>query len=244
MPEGYSQNGNPVVDSTGKITTFTNTYDTEKTSATIVKVWDDDNDRDGLRPKELAVELLADGEKTGKVATLSDSNSWTETISDLDAKNGGKAIVYTWAEPEVTGYSAEDPVVNDKTTTITNKHEIEKVTVSATKAWKNADGSTTAPAGANVVFTLYANGEATDNTVTLDGTIDDKGETAVWTASFANLPANNAGQAITYTVVETTGFAGYSADKESVSDKGTITNTRDKGKIVLTKTIEGDITVE
>ena len=74
-------------------------------------------------------------------------------------------IVYTVAETtKYPGYTASttDPVDSGKA--ITNTQE--PTTADATKAWKNADGTTEAPEGATVEFTLYADGTATDYTVT------------------------------------------------------------------------------
>ena len=48
----------------------------------------------------------------------------------------------------------------------------EYVSAYANKAWVNADGSTTAPQGATVEFTLYADDTATTYKVTLDGKAD------------------------------------------------------------------------
>ena len=80
-------------------------------------------------------------------------------------------IVYTIAETTTyPGYtpSTTDPVASGET--ITNEQG--STDTYAEKVWKNADGSDTAPEGATVVFTLYADGEATSHTVTLDGEVD------------------------------------------------------------------------
>lgn len=58
---------------------------------------------------------------------------------------------------------------NTNASTFDNKEATE---VAVGKAWKNADGTTTAPAGATVVFTLCANDVETAYTVTLDGKAD------------------------------------------------------------------------
>ena len=58
--------------------------------------------------------------------------------------------------------------------------------LSADKTWLNADGSTTPPPNARVVFELYADGRPTGKTVELDGRTDSNGETAAWTATWKN----------------------------------------------------------
>ena len=104
----------------------------------------------------------------------------------------------------------------------------------------------TAPEGATVVFTLYADGAATTYTVTLDGTVDAKPtgtggyESEDWKATFINLPkykiVNGAEVEIVYTVKETTGWPGYTASTTApVASGGTITNTQDTTGITATK---------
>ena len=162
------------------------------------------------------------------------------------------AIVYTIAE--TTGYahytaSTTDPVASGES--ITNKQD--ETEAYAKKAWKNADGSTTAPSGASVVYTLYANSEATKYTVTLDGTADASApdvtggyESEPWKAMFVHLPeVDKDGKKITYTIAETTGYDLYMASTEEPVESGeTITNIRITGDLEVTKTVvskvEGD----
>ena len=83
------------------------------------------------------------------------------------------------------------------------------ISVTAYKAWLDIDGGnlSNAPEGASVEFTLYANGNATEHKVTLDGTVDTNGEIEAWVARFDKLPAaDENGDVITYTVVETRGY--------------------------------------
>ena len=131
--------------------------------------------------------------------------------------------------------------------TITNTQD-KADDVSATKAWSNADGTTTAPDGATVEFTLYADGTATEYKVTLDGTADTKPtgtagyESAAWKAEFINLPKYQTGTTteIVYTVVETTGYPGYTMSGSPASSGGTITNTQDEANDVFAKKVWDD----
>ena len=77
------------------------------------------------------------------------------------------------------------------------------------KSWVNADNTTTAPEGAEVVFTLYAGGEATDKTATLNAANG-------WTATFSNLPKYVTGTTteIDYTVVETGTYPGLHRSRD------------------------------
>ena len=56
-----------------------------KTSLTVEKEWDDQDDADGLRPESIEVALYADGASTGESITLSDDNNWTASFEDLYA---------------------------------------------------------------------------------------------------------------------------------------------------------------
>ena len=148
---------------------------------------------------------------------------------------------------EVTNITGQDTTFDNEkasgTTTFSNKWNLTEV--KATKAWKNADGSTKAPDGASVAFTLYAGDDKTDYTVTLDGAPDTTVpttaggyESVAWTATFVNLPKyDEEGNEIVYTIAETGTWSGYTASPEDpVADGGTITNTQAVKSINGTKT--------
>ncbi|ACV21554.1 Collagen adhesin precursor [Slackia heliotrinireducens] len=101
----------------------TNKHTPDKTSVTVVKAWDDADNKDGIRPDQVTVRLLANGEDTGKSVVLNAENNWEASFGDLDLKAGGTAIVYTVAEDEVDGYTAV--ITGDAQTgfVITNTHE-------------------------------------------------------------------------------------------------------------------------
>ena len=75
----------------------------ERTTWAAVKaVWEDSLNQDGIRPLNLTVFLLADGERIASVR-LSRTNSWTALIRDLPAEKDGQEILYTWEEASVDG---------------------------------------------------------------------------------------------------------------------------------------------
>ena len=80
--------------------TVTNSYAPKTTAVYVSKVWDDDNNQDGMRPTDISVQLFADGNAiAGKVATLDDGNDWQAGFDDLpSAGQDGDAIVYTVKE--------------------------------------------------------------------------------------------------------------------------------------------------
>ncbi|MBR3556188.1 MAG: Cna B-type domain-containing protein, partial [Oscillospiraceae bacterium] len=227
------------IDETGKVTSKDTTIREDgvllvedeqlsSVSAAVKKVWKDENNRDGLRPKSLQVELLADGVKTGTRVALSDLNNWTAMVKDLPAKSAGKEITYTWSEPAVEGYTLTGTAGEGILTTLTNTHEAEKTKVSVRKAW---EGGKQHPDSVKVQ--LYADGKAVGETVTLS---EANGWKHTWTELVKN--KNQAGviSAVRYTVGETEIPEGYTARITGNADTGfVITNTAAKGKLVIEK---------
>ena len=89
--------------------TITNTHTPAKINVKGQKIWDDANNKDGIRPDSIVVKLLANGVETGKTATVSAASGWTYEFADLDRyQDGGKEIVYTIKEAYVPkGYTSE-----------------------------------------------------------------------------------------------------------------------------------------
>ena len=104
--------------------TITNTHTPGKTTLSVTKQWDDQEDKDGLRPKSVKVQLYADGKKSGEVIELSAENKWTHTFADLDKNVKGKAVTYTVEEVDVpTGYQVTKTEDGQGNVVLTNKHE-------------------------------------------------------------------------------------------------------------------------
>lgn len=185
---------------------------------------------EGLSVREVVIATEGTGDDAVTTVTPIDANNFIivsgETMSS-GSTNAENPYKVTYAGP------------TNGVFTVTNTYET--VEVSATKAWQNADGSTTAPSGANVIFTLYKDGTATNQTVTLDGNIDDNGESAAWKATFKDLPqykvVNGDAVAIVYTIGETTTYPGYAMVTTShpVANDGTITNAQSAISIDMIK---------
>ena len=175
-------------------TNIINSYTPGKTSASVVKVWNDANNQDGKRPESITVSLLADGRDTGITVTLNAENNWTQTVTDLDEKANGKAIKYTWAEENVPkGYELTGNTTKGTVTTLTNKHVPEVTSISGTKTWNdndNQDGKRPTSITVNLLAdgTVYASKTVTAATN--------------WTYTFNNLPVNKNGTAINYAIGE------------------------------------------
>ena len=189
-----------------------NSYTPGKVGVSVTKIWDDADNQDGIRPAKITVKLLADGQDTGKTVTLSVDNNWTQSITGLDEKKGGKAIKYTWAEENVPkGYELTGNTTKGTLTTLTNKHVPEVTSISGTKTWNdnnNQDGKRPTSITVNLLAdgTVYASQTVTAATN--------------WTYKFDNLPVYANGQEITYTVSENE-VAGY----ETTIDGFNITNS-------------------
>ena len=84
------------------------------------KTWDDQNDKDQLRPDSITVRLYADGKEIDHVKVVPDSaGSWKWSFKGLPAEGkNGKKIVYTVKEDAVKGYTAKVDGWN-----ITNQHK-------------------------------------------------------------------------------------------------------------------------
>ena len=93
-----------------------------KTNVEVQKIWDDEKDKDGIRPQSIQVQLLADGEAVEQmVVTLNEENGWTASFTDLVAyTEKGEAIVYTVQEVDVpNGYTVS---YDESGYIITNTH--------------------------------------------------------------------------------------------------------------------------
>ena len=210
--------------------TITNTHTPGKTALSVKKVWDDADDQDGMRPAEITVRLLADGESTDRALTLNADNGWKGNFTDLDAYKEGAAIVYTVEEVNVEGYTSG--ITGDAATcfTITNTHTPETITVSGSKTWNEADGRDDRRPDA-ITIRLLANGEEVAGkarTVTAaDG----------WAWRFTDLPKYENGQEIVYTIAEDA-VPGYTATVDGFN----VTNTKDilPGSLTVSKTVSGN----
>ncbi len=208
-------------DVAGTSITILNSYKKGKTTHTVKKVWDDANDQDKLRPISIKVQLYGDDVAVGSPVTLSASNNWTYQWTDLDEEaSPGDKIVYTVKETDTIPYYTM-VISNDsgnRLTTITNKHVPKICSMSVVKVW-NDDNNSAAKRPESVTVQLYANAVASGVPVVLSAVND-------WKYTWNNLPLNNNGVAIAYTVQEVNVPTGYAASQvNSAPAEVTITNT-------------------
>ena len=202
---------------------ITNSYTPGKTSATVAKIWADVENQDGKRPESITVSLLADGKATGTTVILNAENDWTQTVSDLPEKADGKAIEYTWKEETLPeGYKLTDTSKNGTVTTLTNTYAPEKVSITGTKTWNDANNQD-GKRPTSIKINLLANGNVVKS---LDVTAATN-----WTYSFTDLPKYEAGTEIKYTVGEEA-----VADYETKVEGYNITNTHKPATLDITGT--------
>ena len=149
--------GNEVV--TGNVGKVTN--EDKTTSISVIKKWDDSEDADGLRPSEITVHLLANGEDTGKTLALSEDNNWSGEFSDLLVYDKGVAIAYTVQEDVPEGYTADVSGSAADGFTIVNTHTPEKPHEEKPKSKpkkKHAIPQTSDPTSTTLIYTLAVSG--------------------------------------------------------------------------------------
>lgn len=92
----------------------------------VKKEWDDEDDKDKIRPDKVTIQLYADGQPVdGSTLELSDSNSWESSFTDLPESASGQKIVYTIQESEVEGYMATITGNSVSGFVVTNKHIVD-----------------------------------------------------------------------------------------------------------------------
>ncbi len=201
--------------------TITNTYTPGKTSVSVTKIWDDQNNKDGLRPTEVEVELLANGKSINKTVKLNAANNWTHTWTDLDEKEAGEFIEYTCREnTTVTGYTT---AYSTDTFNITNTHTVTPVEVFGSKTWvddETADNTRPESITIKLMKTVDGIESVADTKV-----VEDKDG---WAWSFGNLPQYENGKKITYSIEEET-VANYTSNVRGYN----VTNTLNPGTVEL-----------
>ena len=168
-----------------------NTYrNTETTTVSGTKTWNDNNNQLNIRPESITVKLMQNGKKIDNQIVKADKEgNWTyhfENLPKYDSK--GKAYVYTIQEATVSGYISEVngyDLVNTETTTVSGR-----------KTWNDNDNQfNTRPE--SITVNLMRNGEKYAEKIVK---ADKKGN---WSYRFDKLPKYDAeGKAYTYTIQE------------------------------------------
>ena len=199
---------------------ITNTHVPSKTKVEVKKLWEDENNQDGVRPQSVVIKLFANGLDTEKRVTLSEANNWHSTFEDLDEFENGEKISYTIEEEKVeNGYESVITGSHEQGYTVTNSRTPETTEVIVVKTWddfRNQD----AKRPNSITIRLLADG------VRIQSKIITKEDDWVW--KFENLPKYKEGALIVYTITEDL-VEGYSTIVEGHS----IINSYTPGKTSL-----------
>lgn len=162
-----------------------------KISISVTKSWDDDNNRDGIRPDSVTVELLEGGNPTGKTLELKKSESWTGKFKNLDDnKTYGVRETST-----IDGYTLTSITGNAKDGfVITNSHTPATIDIEGVKTW-DLDGKTVEIPG-NITVNLLKNGNVYRSVEVKPDASDN------WSYKFENVPKYENGSEIKYSVSE------------------------------------------
>lgn len=233
--------------------TITNSYKRITTQRTVKKIWDDNDNQDGVRPSKIKVTIT--GTAAGHDISIPDA---TQELSGKDKINDETKLEYTWKNlpkyaygteveyaitetledgSEITkdscGYISTSAVSSDgKIITFTNRKDKETTEISAKKIWNdnsNQDGKR--PSVTNLKFQLYKqiadeNGQYSSAPVAEGDPVSftiSSSNSNEWQYTWRNLDKKANGKDIKYTVDEVTTPPEYT---KSISDDGkTITNT-------------------
>lgn len=115
----YTVNEEPVTWYAAQVngTYITNNYQPEVTTASVVKVWNDNENEQGIRPTSIAVTLSP----VGTVYVLNAGNNWSVSLDNLPTRINGQEVTYSWAEQEMPGYVRASVTTDGTATTITNR---------------------------------------------------------------------------------------------------------------------------
>ena len=183
--------------------TITNTHTEEApktTEITVNKVWEDNNDKIGVRPQSVTVQLMQNGKAYGDTVELNADNGWSHKFEELPAD-----AEYTVTETAVDNYNVKYSPLTEGKITVTNTIDYSKFTtsVSGTKTWTDNNNKLGARP-AKLKITLLADGESYQ-----DKDINAAG--GVWSYEFTDLPMyDSEGNEIVYTVKEEA-VAGYTS---------------------------------
>ena len=237
----YKNGGTPIVYKVDEVTVegytkdinnddyiITNSRDYATIDIPFEKVWNDNDDQDGLRPIENGITIkLLDGDEVVATKTVKgNGNTWSGSFDGMPKyKNHGETITYTIDEEPVPGYGKN--IAGNK---ITNTHVPETTSVNGVKAWADASDAEGFRPTDGVTVRLYADDTEIDSQVV-------KGEGDEWAYSFTGLPKyKEHGTEIVYTVsedqVKNYDAPSYKEDKDG--NKYIIVNTHSPKDLSIT----------
>lgn len=200
ISDNYSETRGAGVGSNGSIIIGTND---ETTEVSVVKKWEDNGDKDKVRPKSIKVNLIAklkDGkEYIVEERELSEKNNWKATFKNLPTVDGENQITYTVKEEKVEGYEGKITGNQKDGFVITNSIEPdtpktpEKISVEGSKTWNDADNKDGKRPDEITIYLLKNGVKIASKKVT---------EADGWKWKFENLDKYENGKEIIYSISE------------------------------------------
>ena len=228
---------------------FTVTYKHDVRTVTVntAITWDDANNRDGIRPNSVTVQLATvngdSKEAVGDKITLDASNEWKTEWTELAEYKAGQKLEYTIDVEGIPSgeneYTTETTKTTDETGTVTSfaiksTHVPLTVAVPVQVVWNDGDNQD-GVRPASVEATLYADDAATEKKVTLNDSnnwTDDK--------TFSNLDKRKDGKEIVYTV-KAADVEGYTLETTSDDKTGVVLKYTHKTEVTnVTASVKWD----
>ena len=187
----------------------------QKRSISVNLKWVDAGNQTQSRPEKVTVELLQNGQGTGKTMDLSQANAWKADFTDLPKyDDNGKLYSYNIREQAIDGYSPAISGTAGSGFTLTNTIN-KKISIPVTKVWS---GKGEHPS--SVTVRLLANGKQIAS--------QQLSAANNWQYTFSNLERSKNGQEIRYTLTEDAvpGFSSTLTGDSSTGYVNVFTNTK------------------
>lgn len=187
----------------------------QKRSISVNLKWVDAGNQTQSRPEKVTVELLQNGQGTGKTIELSQANAWKADFTDLPKyDDNGKLYSYNIREQAIEGYSPAISGTAGSGFTLTNTIN-KKISIPVTKVWS---GKGEHPS--SVTVRLLANGKQIAS--------QQLSAANNWQYTFSNLERSKNGQEIRYTLTEDAvpGFSSTLTGDSSTGYVNVFTNTK------------------
>ena len=187
----------------------------QKRSISVNLKWVDAGNQTQSRPEKVTVELLQNGQGTGKTMDLSQANAWKADFTDLPKyDDSGKLYSYNIREQAIDGYSPAISGTAGSGFTLTNTIN-KKISIPVTKVWS---GKGEHPS--SVTVRLLANGKQIAS--------QQLSAANNWQYTFSNLERSKNGQEIRYTLTEDAvpGFSSTLTGDSSTGYVNVFTNTK------------------
>ena len=132
----YTVSEDPVPGYDTEINGFTITNTLCRFDLTVRKIWEDDDDTEGLRPDSVFVEVYLNGTYYFKYSVfVKQTDSWTAGIHDMPVYMNGEEILYEIREESVPGYISRTGGSAEEGFVITNTLNPRKTDITVTKEW-------------------------------------------------------------------------------------------------------------